>query len=181
MSDDSDGSSFCAGLRADGPGSRNGAGDDTRGELHARREDHALDGLAEALAWWQDKCPYCIGRERRASDCLHTVQSCKSGGAQQRMRGLGELIHLEGMRVERGCPSCALPLSTCGAEQEEERWLGPAGRGCRYGCIVYDVVICLYRSANEDNKKLKFFWLLLEMQAANRAMRSGDHKAELGT
>ena len=132
----------------------------TREGDEARHGKYTLDGLETALNWWQGKCPYCVGRKYRAFDCLHPIRSCKKGGARQDRSTLGELIYKEGMRVERGCPDCALPTficrtkkSTVESEKEEKKKRGSeqerADVKCHYDGIVYDVVIGLYQSGNE--------------------------------
>jgi len=79
----------------------------------------------------------------------HALKACHRGGARQRLRGLGEQIHLEGFNARGGCPECGVPREFCDGWQKHDRHWSRSDRLCQYETVMYDTVIGLFHCGDD--------------------------------
>ncbi|KAL9025824.1 MAG: hypothetical protein Q9196_005420, partial [Gyalolechia fulgens] len=116
-----------------------------------RRWPKEVDGLEQCFLWWERKCAYCVGKGLLGAGIEHEMRSCPNGGRQQRFKGIGEAIYLEGFFVRAGCEQCAVPKHRCGAwkRSDSQQWVREKDERCKWGSVVYDTIIALFHSGVE--------------------------------
>lgn len=120
-----------------------------------RRElgsDSFVDEIESAAQWWSGKCPFCIGNGYCDSRTDHPTSECPRGGGGERYIKLGRLIFQEGLKARSGCSVCACPTRLCNGREDtrrgnDRRRLFSPLNECRFGEVVYDVIVNLCQSA----------------------------------
>jgi hypothetical protein len=63
-------------------------------------DEEEIQSWKESLEWWMGKCGFCVGKGLLGAHIDHTLIQCSRGGAAPRRSGLGECIHLEGLKAQ---------------------------------------------------------------------------------